>query len=376
MRLVYFYAREKEIDLEHWKAEGHHKLFTILAQCGIFDRIDVYTENLSGNTYCVPFIEDRYEMTALSRAPDYDFDVPEDSVVWVRGGFKPWIETLLEVPDLKKKHWVLFYGANTGNERWPYWHIILNDLIDVPDDRQLPHKYSIPYRKPINTNVFYFDESIQRDIDICVGASNVHDKKGQYITAKILKRYHERTGRWLRSFMPGSSRGGAETKRMYEGIMRGDYGPMRATGTIPRVDLADRLRRTKTFIHLGGGGQGDRGPMEALSCGCYLILADSGRHAPWLDRIPEACTIVRDPDNPNKIDYLTDLVDKSLRNTSTPRNLFSTYYTVENGIYTNTVVDFQQMVSFFKETPKPNVMAFKEYYDETILPRKGNVRRA
>jgi len=44
------------------------------------------------------------------------------------------------------------------------------------------------------------------------------------------------------------------------------------TGMVDRSALNAIYNKTSLYVHLGGGGQNDRGPIEALSCGCNVLL--------------------------------------------------------------------------------------------------------
>jgi len=71
-------------------------------------------------------------------------------------------------------------------------------------------------------------------------------------------------------------------------------------GMVSRKDLAGIFRQSRLFLHLGTGGQGDRGPLEAMACGCQVLIGYPGYHSPHVSSAP-AGKVAADPDDFEKV---------------------------------------------------------------------------
>lgn len=289
MRVVFFFMTEGGADAKNipsWnpRAEGHSKylengglvsegLYWMLKKMkkeGIIQDLLLVIESsrntgsfvLQGNQgYVVPHIS------------CIDPFLKKDDVLFVRGGFRGWHDWL---KSKKGKHWLLLYAANTGRERWPWWDVVLDDI--RPEARKdEAGRIWWPFNKPINGDFFFLIPDAKPSFDVCIGASYIHDKKGQWRAIRAINEYQKIYGRAPKCIMPGAVRSSTETVKALQIARR--LG-IKEPGMVPRSDLNMILNTSKIFIHLGTSGQNDRGPLEALKCGCQLIIGSPKYHSP------------------------------------------------------------------------------------------------
>lgn len=227
--------------------------------------------------------------------------IDEKTVIWVRGGFRHWHNWLLKYKD---KNWLMLYAANTGREKWPWWDIVLDDIRmhNVIDTHE---RYWFPFVKPIDDR-FYCpsDHTFESDIyDLCIGASHIHDKKGQWRAVRVMAEYEKTFNHRLKAVMPGALRRGVETNKMLADIEAKGH-DIHMPGHVHKRQLLDYYRTSKIFLHLGNHGQNDRGPLEASACGCLLGIGSPIYHSrrlfnkAWLSFVPV------DKENPNLVAHL------------------------------------------------------------------------
>jgi len=289
MRLIFVYTRQDATTTpEHFMADGLYHMFrrmveekiiddvwVIIEQCGWWRKIE-----LSENVFWA-------ETTDIHFLPDGIIpDISGDAAIWVRGGFKP---TVFYEWCRACDFWLLFYGANTGRERWPFWDIVLDDLsgetrIDI--NPKSPHykRLYLDYVKPINPDVFR-PLGLERKYDVCIGASHITDKKGQWMAIDGIIECQKRFGRRLKCVMPGAIRRGVQTSGIEAKIKRHGLDVDRP-GMVPREHLARILNQSRLFLHCGGG-QNDRSLSEAAACGCRIIFTRPDRHSPVIRSVGE-----------------------------------------------------------------------------------------
>jgi len=81
--------------------------------------------------------------------------------------------------------------------------------------------------------------------------------------------------------MPGSIHHGTGTSSVRRLIDIYDL-DIDLPGMVSRADLRILYGQTKLFVHLGGAGQNDRGPLEAMACGTPVALSNEQYHAPLI----------------------------------------------------------------------------------------------
>lgn len=220
---------------------------------------------------------------------------PGDFLI-VRGGFRNWLPFLRHVKAMRT-NWILFYRANTPNGHWPFWDVTLNDLISAPSNGR--SGLHVPFNKPVNESVFGYIDSpnqLPPTYDVMIGASHIHNKKGQYLTVQALRHYNANSKTPLRSVLTGGFVRSSNNQSILDAIAdpaMNIYYP----GAVSRQQLALLMNQTNIFAHGGTGGQNDRGALEASACGCQVVLANESSAAPFLRRgLPytnDPCIIAR-----------------------------------------------------------------------------------
>lgn len=277
-------------------------------------------------------------------------------VLFARGGFRTWFTELQKMNE--EKRWVLFYRAATHRLKWPFWDIVIEDLTD----KHFVHGNRIHYRfnKPISPEFFSFDNNCERDFDVMLHASHIHDKKGQWKGVDAAIAYREKFGRDLKIVMPGGFYGGANTRAAFDKIKA--YRLNVATpGMVQKTTLAKLMNRSKLYFHLGGAGQNDRGNLEAMLCGCRQVIGNPVFHPPFVWNNEEISAVVSDHSPMNVADKI-DLMLKEW-NPSVPPKV-AAYYEKENG-FEVTVSQMKILIDFLKRNPVPDrEAAIKEFVSE------------
>jgi len=278
VRLVFYYTHARNVFPKDLETDGITYMFRKMIEAGIIQDclciIDNYTTkkavsvNLAPNLNCMM-------VNGIEQTKNI---LKNNDIIFIRGGFKPWIpfiETLI-----KNKHWILFYGANTGNERWPYWDIILDDLggrthIDIKG------RLVYEYIKSVNEEIFYATHE-KRIYDVMIGSSYIHDRKGQWRIIDAIIGYEKKYGVKLKCVLPGSFRKGVETQHIHDKVLTHKL-DVNMISMVTRKELAKYYNQTKLMIKLGGG-QNDRSLIEAMACGCQVSLQLEGRSSPYISK--------------------------------------------------------------------------------------------
>lgn len=343
MRLVFLYVQNRrgEFYAKRIKEEGYFYLIQRMVETGIIDNALIVIE--SGQTKLINYQKGITGLItdAISRIDQYI--LPGD-VVWCRGGWKAWYNTLKKLRDAG--HWLVIYAANTGREKWPIWDVVFDDLtgLNFIDDQGRLH---FDFRKPLNPCLFYPYGDIKENYDLCIGSSNIHDRKGQWRAIEVMVAYKEMFGAGLKAVMPGSLRGGVNTEKMLKSIDA--YGlDVTMPGELTRSELRKVYNQSKMFIHLGSHGQGDRGPMEAMRCGCFLIIGYPKYHAPWVTSDRGVCYVPTDPEAYENIAANFQRVEPGWSNRAYRSNYYERCASVEDVI----LPDMKKLFDFFAIHPK------------------------
>jgi len=272
----------------------------------------------------------------------------EGDVIFARGGFRTWFNFLTRMQI--KGHWLLLYAANTGRSRWKFWDIVFDDIKGKHwwDSRQ---RFFFGFKKPINPNIFK-PMKTQRDFDVCVGASHIHDKKAQWKAINALD------PEW-KCVMPGALKKGVHTNHIIPTIKERGLN-VETPGMVPRVKLNEYYNRSKVFVYLGNSGQNDRGPLEAMSVGCPIILGGTSRHSPVLWENKVGCHIVESPNDP-------EAVKQTIRemlglHTEGLRIHNQVYFDNVSGLETVILPEMEELFGIIRENPKPNIEILKLAY--------------
>ena len=367
MRLIFLYVQDKASPGSDWdpkkKAnnfysnrvleEGYYYLLKRLVEEKIVDEAVVFIESGVGQGYIkygsgisgwvIPDIE---TLPSL---------LTENDIIFVRGGFKRWYETLVRIRD--SNHWMLLYAANTGRERWPIWDVIFNDL-NGDNEMDPRNTLQFDFKKPINPNIFY-PMNAEPEFDLCIGASHIHDKKGQWRTVEALLEYNKIFGEHLKCIMPGAFRRSTKTLKMVEELNR-NFLQVSLPGMVSRVELNKIYNRSKLFIHLGGGGQGDRGPLEAMSTGTPVVIGNTRRHSKVAYQNTRVNFVVPEEATPKDIArtlyFLNNSYSKKIRET------VYNYYEEHAGIESVILPDMADLFDVFKKHSKRNIRALATHY--------------
>lgn len=361
MRVIYFYVSNgacspdniipwsDKIETQNHYAkniwtEGPFKLLDNLAQKGIIDEQLVFIDSTRNpGFYQITQKSKVYVVPHLSEALNY---IRPGDVIYARGGFKPWIDTLQTLTN--NKHWIMFYRANTNRGRWPYWDIILDDLVDA--NYNVGGRLGYAFRKPINEDLFYNKNSREKIYDVMVGASHIHIKKGQHLTIQGLLKYKEMFGKSLSIVLPGSFIKSYTNKSILDVIASKEL-VLNYTGMIDRRQLASTMNLTRLFLHLGPGGQNDRGVLEAMCCNTPAIVA-SKRYSPFIYNNPEYGKLITCQNDPRETattiaETLTKIKNGGYKNVSE-------YYLKNNGMEQEAVPRMIKLLDFIKANPIPD----------------------
>lgn len=275
-----------------------------------------------------------------------------DDIIFTRGGFRSWHDWL--IARQKEGYWMWLYAANTGRQRWPFWDLILEDCHnwDTVGKTDRLGRHHLDYRKPINPTYFYPTDDPKYEYDFMIGASYITDKKGQWRTIQALKKFRELYGYSPRCIMPGATRRGTKTLKMLEYLNRNSDLDIEMPGMLNRQKLAVLMRKTKVFIHSGASGQNDRGPLEAMACGCRLILHSPQYHHPLLS---SNCSLTITCDCNNLEDFTGAM--RSLMSIGTDgilqyREQILEFFRKTHEVEMVVIPDFQRILNFFDAYPQ------------------------
>ena len=334
--------------------EGYFHMLKRLKDIGVIDDLIVFIESgrqpgskvIDGiQCHVVPMIE--YVEPFLQKG----------DVLFVRGGFRGWYDPFLLKMEAQKR-WLILYAANTGRQRWMLWNVVLSDLNTNHgfDKRQ---RAFLMFNKPISPSVFYPIE-VERDIDVCIGASKIHDKKAQWRVIDAVIEYQKIYQKNLKCILPGSMKyRGTQTPQIAPKINKhGLYVEM--PGFVDRYELNKIYNRSKVYVYLGNSGENDRGPLEATSVGCPTILGGTTRHAPFLRTAQHGIIVSKDPTNPA---IVADEIHAILANHSELlRQFVASHFDQYNGFESVVIPQMTRLFNTIRNNPTPNMKCLQEEY--------------
>lgn len=333
--------------------EGYFYLLRKLVHAGIVDEVLIIIESnrSPGRRHYGPGISGLIMPTIEALEPE----LQGDDIIWCRGGFRTWHDFL--VRQAENRRWLLLYGANTGRERWRFWNIIFNDLAgqDFVDGAGRVH---LDFRKPIQPDIFKIKKE-KPLYDLCIGASRIHDKKGQWRAIEIAIAYKKLYFHNLKCILPGPWAKGIETNQIKQKIQDHRLS-VQVVNNVSRSELANIFNQSRLFAHLGTHGQGDRGPMEAMRCGCQLIIGYPQYHAPWVWNNDEITYVPRDPNNFKAIaERIQSLLEGNNR---LIRHRIADYHKANAGISTVISPRMRKLFDFFRAHPEVNRTLLRKEY--------------
>ena len=273
-----------------FKQEGFYYLFNRFIQESLFQEILVVMES-GRSPGIITFDFPGITGVCVSNLSDLTPFMRADDLLWARGGWKSWCNFLSWWGSAHRE--ILFYRANTGTGRWPFWPVLLEDTspdiatIEVAPTPEIPfaHRRLIyPFNKPIDPTIFFPDAGTPV-YDLCIGASHIHDKKNQFSIIPVLLAYRKKYGKDLKCVLPGALHRGVNTNDLWPSIQRHSL-DITLPGMLPRQILAKEVyNRSRLYIHTAVGGQNDRGPLEALACGTSVMTYKYHNSPPFFKEI-------------------------------------------------------------------------------------------
>ena len=328
--------------------EGPSYLFLRMLEEDIIDDIIIFME-VGGETGHL-IINDRMRIYMVPDINYIEWFLEPDDIIFCRGGFRGWWLVLDKLA--RKEKWTLLYAANTGRQRWTFWDIVFDDLSGKPHHLDKRGRFIYNWKKPTNPKVFFPIET-ERIYDLCIGASYIHDRKGQWITINALIEF----GVSPKCVLPGAPRSGTQSNLILPKISDHNLN-VNVTGMLPREELNKVLNQSKVFVHVGASGQNDRGPLEALRCGCQLIIGSPIHHSPYVVQAPHSIV---------PLDTESGRLSKIIRGwikgyTEETRTVISNYHEETHGIENVILPEMDRLFSILRRNPKSDVQVLvKEY---------------
>jgi len=336
MRLIFFYLQHRNAAyyFDFLRTEGYYWLLKRMVETGVVNDVLIVIDSPQK----IQPVQYAPGITGISvqGIENIPGGVRIDDIIWVRGGWKSWFGFLENLK--KQNHKLLLYAANTGRERWPFWDVIFDDLNgkDFMDEQGRMH---VDFRKPTNPEIFR-PIAIERTYDLCIGASHVHDKKGQWRGIKAIIAYQQIFGKKLKCILPGAFRGGSRTSEIIDDIREYDL-DVELPGMLSRDDIATVYNQSKLFLHLGAGGQGDRGVLEAMRCGCPVMIGFPKYHAPFTYQT-DLNYVTADPDHYSTLAY--EIKDQLELSTEEKRAQVIAYHEAQCGVETVILPRMKQLL--------------------------------
>jgi len=333
--------------------EGMFQLWDELVKKGIFSEAITFIDSMRGQhgtrqvtahskVISVPHMEDTLRL------------IREDDIFVIRGGFKPWYNVLNTLSG--KGHWVLFYRANTNRGPWPFWDVVLNDLISAP--LLEGNRLHFNFLKPVSEALFYPTFSKEKKWDILLNASHIHPKKGQHRAIRAAVEYRNRYGHNLKICLPGGFIRSWAQADILGNIHK--YGlDVKVTGGVPREVLNCYMNMSKIYMHVGPGGQNDRGALEAMRVGLPIIISNPKAFAPFLYSDTRYSTYIPMEDSDA---FLAECIQHRLKNyTFSIHKEVSDYYNKNNGMRLAVARMTELFEHIFKIGKPDRIKLCKEY---------------
>jgi len=336
------------------ETEGYLYMLVALKKLRVIDDLLVFIESNRHTGHKIVLGTKCYVVPRIDYVEDF---LKDDDVLFVRGGWRGWYDPFL-LKMQKQKRWLINYAANTGRQRWTVWDIVLSDL-STKHSYDKRGRFWFQFSKPINPEIFH-PKQIDRDYDVCIGASKIHDKKAQWRVIDALIKHKEIYGTTLKCVMPGAIRWrGIETPQVVPKINKHDLN-VEQPGFVDRYALSTIMNRSKVFVYLGNSGENDRGPLEATCVGCPTLLGGTSRHAPFLRDNEKGILVSKDCTDPSivakEIQGLLDIHDENLRRQIT------SHYERNNGFYSVVIPKMSRLFDTIRMNPTPSVDALRKEY--------------
>ena len=357
MKLIFLYVQDRRAPkyMESLPTEGYFWLLKNMVKDRTVDSAQIVI--VSGTHAEFEFEEEGMSGVSVRTLRDVHSLLLPGAIIWCRGGWKAWYEALAS---WYGKYWLLMYAANTGRQKWPIWDVVFDDLErkQCLDGRG---RFSLPWTKPTNPDLFYNMGVIdKRPWDICIGASHIHDRKGQWKVIDALIEHKRLTGRVIKCILPGAIRRGVQSNLIAEKIKQHGLA-VDVVGMLPREKMCKVFNYSKLFLHMGGHGQNDRGPLEAMRCGCPVMIETPARHAPVVYECPDNAVtkVANDP-----VKLAVEIEARLSSDLDAARLRVSEYYEKVNGVDV-CLAEMDQLFAFLRLHSKPDTKALAEYYERS-----------
>lgn len=364
MRLIFYYvshraapgedlpfdwSADNEDCLDHYYAkrldgEGYYHLLEKVSTLPYIDEVLIVIE--SKDNTGTAMMDDKIRLVVT---PDVSYThemMKPGDVLWIRGGWKHWHDFVQEAQE--KGHWALVYAANTGREKWPIWDVVLDDLkeeLRVDETNRLIYEF----RKPISERIFKHFKGTPVKYEIIIGASRIHDKKGQWRVINALIEHKRKTGVNLKSILPGPWARGGETNKIMAKIRNNNLA-VETPGEVTRERMCEIMNQSKVFVHAGSHGQGDRGLMEAMACGCHIVMGFPSYHAKWISK--EEQPFIKIPMNTNNpVSLLRTIQNSRAVFGKIDRKEIAEYYLNNSGLNCS-FLRFKKLLDWFNKHPE------------------------
>lgn len=342
--------------------EGFFWLLRRLIEEKIVDDVLIFVESASG-TGSISWLPDK-KLTCyvVPHISDVDQFIKDGDVILARGGFRSWPPFLERMQ--QQKRWILFYQAATQRGSWPFWDVVLNDLVSenfVDSDG----RYHLAFLKPTHPGIFYPMINVKPVFDVCIGASHIHDRKAQWKGVKMAAAYKQQFGEDLRCVLPGRIFRGEKTNQILNDIKNSDL-KIEMPGMVPRVEVGKILNKTKIFLHLGESGQNDRGVLEAMRCGCFVVMASPRHHAPFTYANKKTSLVTAYADDPAA---LAKEIHELLKECDQARRRYIVaYYSACSGVEDVIIPQMKKLFTFLGEYKQADREKMREVYGLPSVP--------
>lgn len=352
MRLVFLYLQNKRAAYyaNRIKEEGYFYLIKRMVDTGIVDSALIIIDSGKNTKFSY---SQKVEGVSTAGLGELNKHLRDGDVIWCRGGWRAWHDVL---QSWKGKHWLLLYAANTGRERWKFWDVIFEDRQKkMTLDRF--GRFWFFFKKPTHPGIFR-PMGEEKVWDLCIGASSIHDRKAQWKVIDALVEYRRRYGGDISCVLPGGIRGGQKTMERLE-MARKSQLRVYVPGEVDRRQLAKLMNQSKLFIHLGGHGQNDRGPLEAMRCGTPVLIETQRAHAPLVYECP-LNAVVPLPNDPVMLAvYLHDQLEMC---DEASRAMVFNYHQKVSSVETVILPEMKELFRVIRENPIPNTQAVVDHF--------------
>jgi len=339
--------------LRDFTSEGFCYMWLRMLDFGYVDDVEVFIESarFPGFHEVSPKLRIRVVPHIIQIEP---FLEPDD-IMFIRGGFRNWFPLLEKWQ--KEKKWILFYQAATNRGVWKFWDVVFNDLIkeNIVD----PYgRFHLAFKKPTHPNLFKPME-IPREFDVCIGASHIHDKKGQWKVVRALEEYGKLYGIQPRAVLPGRLYHGVATNFISALEQMGKLPNVAMPGMVSREEVGKIMNKSKLFVHCGAAGQNDRGVLEAMACGTPVMLANLKYHAPFTYETPLSF-VTKNSDNAAGLARDIHIALQSC--TEERRKEVKQYFEEESSVDAVILPQMWRLFTFLRKNPHADREALWRYY--------------